>query len=452
MNIAEEDLSDALTGRGGLLAFLAEKLNWPLTPQHTDGFLYQEAEDLTERVPATAEVFRLLPVTAADAIPVFLVEFVQGFSRPALREILTDIHRTVCERGERNTEEAVFVCAAVGVLLPAPQTDDEDAAQGLLLALSGPGSVRLAYTAVCFAQYAKPNGEPARLRSLAFHSDDIADTHALRIAHLPALTMALNALGEPDWAHCRKTWAAAWDDEALARAFHRDYQRIFNEVRDYYLRDVHEDRTLFAQRLFHRLFFLHFLSKKGWMKFQGREDYLFALRDAAEEADENFYRDRLHWAFFQGLGMLKAPQLYSVEECIEKRGEVPCTNISLFEIADRDDIHRAVWIENEAFDIILDRLLGRYQFSCFESSPDDIEVAIDLETFGKVLEKQVTGRLESVPYHTPGPFITFLCREAIKAHLAERITPTPSAPRFNPSPARTPLAAPGRTCSVCSAN
>ena len=114
------------------------------------------------------------------------------------------------------------------------------------------------------------------------------------------------------------------------------------------------------------------------------------------------------------------PESYTREELIEKRGEVPRLNISLFEITDRDDIHRAVFIENEAFDIILDRLFGRYQFTVFESTPEDTEIAIDPEILGRVLEKQLTGRQETGAYYTPRPFIAFLCREAIKGYLAAR--------------------------------
>ena len=38
-----------------------------------------------------------------------------------------------------------------------------------------------------------------------------------------------------------------------------------------------EDRRLFVQTLFNRLMFVYFLSRKGWLTFQGNKDYLNAL-------------------------------------------------------------------------------------------------------------------------------------------------------------------------------
>ena len=54
MNISEEDLVGALTGRDGLFSFLQNKLNWPLESEDTDYFLFKEAEDRAGRVAAKA--------------------------------------------------------------------------------------------------------------------------------------------------------------------------------------------------------------------------------------------------------------------------------------------------------------------------------------------------------------------------------------------------------------
>ena len=52
-----------------------------------------------------------------------------------------------------------------------------------------------------------------------------------------------------------------------------------------------------------------------------------------------------------------------------------------------------------------------------ESTPFDIEVAVDPEMLGKVFEELVTGRHDSGAYYTPRPVVSFMCREALKGYL-----------------------------------
>ncbi len=59
-----------------------------------------------------------------------------------------------------------------------------------------------------------------------------------------------------------------------------------------------------------------------------------------------------------------------------------------------------------------------YNFTVTESTPLDIEVAVDPEMLGKVFEELVTGRHESGSYYTPRPIVAFMCREALKHYLA----------------------------------
>ena len=61
-----------------------------------------------------------------------------------------------------------------------------------------------------------------------------------------------------------------------------------------------EDKRLYVQTLFNRLMFVYFLSRKGWLTFNGKKDYLDALwKDYVAQKDEtNFYSDRLFHLFF----------------------------------------------------------------------------------------------------------------------------------------------------------
>ena len=136
---------------------------------------------------------------------------------------------------------------------------------------------------------------------------------------------------------------------------------------------------------------------------------------------ENFLNDRLFWTFFRGLGNV-TNLLEKSTEIVERRGEVPFLNGGLFEMQEydsRNDVH----IPNDKFAEIL-TLFERYNFTVTESTPLDIEVAVDPEMLGKVFEELVTGRHDSGSYYTPRPVVSFMCRESLKICLQNKTDET----------------------------
>ena len=134
------------------------------------------------------------------------------------------------------------------------------------------------------------------------------------------------------------------------------------------------------------------MKRKGGSPTTGNRDYLRALFDATRrvfETDESFLNDRLFWAFFRGLGNT-VDLLEELAEIVERRGNVPFLNGGLFEMQ-KYDVQNTVHIPNDAFAEIL-KLFERYNFTVTESTPLDIEVAVDPEMLGKVFEELVTGR------------------------------------------------------------
>ena len=72
---------------------------------------------------------------------------------------------------------------------------------------------------------------------------------------------------------------------------------------------------------------------------------------------------------------------------------------------------------DEAIGEALTGLFDRFNFTVMESTPFDMEVAVDPEMLGKVFEELVTGRHDSGAYYTPRPVVSFMCREALKGYL-----------------------------------
>ena len=218
---------------------------------------------------------------------------------------------------------------------------------------------------------------------------------------------------------------SAFDVEAVTKHFFTEYKRVFDaaleKVRGFgQSQKEREAKRLFAQTLFNRLMFVYFLSRKGWLTYNEDKDYLNALwKDyAAQEDETNFYSDRLYHLFFFGLNNLQSQDLNFRDSYMESiYGSVPFLNGGLFEETDQDK-RDGIVVPDEAVKPILTDLFDRFNFTVMESSPFDIEVAVDPEMLGKVFEELVTGRHESGSYYTPRPVVAFMCREGLKGYLA----------------------------------
>jgi len=100
---------------------------------------------------------------------------------------------------------------------------------------------------------------------------------------------------------------------------------------------------------------------------------------------------------------------------------VPYLNGGLFEYAD-DGTDRlpALRVPDDALALVLDPesgLFSRFNFTIAESTPQEINVAVDPEMLGKVFEELVTGRHEQGSYYTPKPIVAFMGRTALAEYL-----------------------------------
>ena len=218
----------------------------------------------------------------------------------------------------------------------------------------------------------------------------------------------------------------AFDVEAVTAAFFDEYKRVFDmalkRVEGFRSSDEDESerKKLFVQTLFNRLMFVYFLSRKGWLTFKDDANYLNALwRDYEGSGDQaNFYSDRLRHLFFFGLNNPQSRDLNIDGGFMESDvyGDVPFLNGGLFEKNELDE-RGGVVVPDGVIEPILSDLFDRFNFTVMESTPFDIEVAVDPEMLGKVFEELVTGRHDSGSYYTPRPVVSFMCREALKGYL-----------------------------------
>ena len=213
----------------------------------------------------------------------------------------------------------------------------------------------------------------------------------------------------------------AFDVEPVTREFFKEYKRVFEAAESSasgFGGDV-EAKRRFVQTLFNRLMFVYFLSRKGWLTFNGDKDYLNALWSdyRSDSSQTNFYISRLVPLFFAGLNNPQSQDLMRDNAPMHGLiGDVPFLNGGLFEETDLDK-HPGVAVSDEVIEPILSELFDRFNFTVMESTPFDVEVAVDPEMLGKVFEELVNERHESGAYYTPRPVVSFMCREALKGYL-----------------------------------
>ena len=216
----------------------------------------------------------------------------------------------------------------------------------------------------------------------------------------------------------------AFDVGPVTREFFREYKRIFEaavESVDGFpsTNEGKENRRSFVQTLFNRVMFVYFLSRKGWLTFNNDADYLNALWRSYQSTPEqtNFYTARLVPLFFAGLNNPQSIDLMRNNPVMYRTiGDVKFLNGGLFEETVLDK-RKDITVPDAAIGQVFAGLFDPFNFTVMESTPFDIEVAVDPEMLGKVFEELVTGRHDSGAYYTPRPVVSFMCREALKGYL-----------------------------------
>ncbi len=258
-------------------------------------------------------------------------------------------------------------------------------------------------------------------RRIAIGPHERLRTASERIAMLDLATISPDLFGLSPLA-IQQRHDEAFDVEAVTREFFRVYRNVFERLEGRIEGLQGDARRLFAQKFFNRLMFIIFLERKGWLSFDHQRDYLRALwEDHRRQTDEtdNFYRHRLKLLFFSGLNTPHQVNVVGIRRdgFLQTRiGHVPYLNGGLFE-EEEDDRNQAITVPDQTVGQALDELFYHFNFTVTESTPLDMEVAVDPEMLGKIFEELVTGRHETGSYYTPKTVVAFMGREALKGYL-----------------------------------
>ncbi len=159
---------------------------------------------------------------------------------------------------------------------------------------------------------------------------------------------------------------------------------------------------------------------------------------------KTYFRDANEGTFFK----------FAPKDMVEKFHDVPFLNGGLFECLDYDvphgkDSHKVHYVDGfsreksrRAFvpNILfwnedekqpgLFTILSRYNFTVEESTPNDVQVALDPELLGKIFENLLgtynpetreSARKESGSFYTPREIVSYMVNSSIKAYLQEKV-------------------------------
>ncbi|MEW5829788.1 MAG: hypothetical protein AB1846_12920 [Chloroflexota bacterium] len=258
----------------------------------------------------------------------------------------------------------------------------------------------------------------------------------------------IDQIGKADFSSVEKI-TEAFSVEPVTKAFFTKFREIFEEAEaTITLGWPDEKKRLYTQRFFNRVLFITFLERKGWLAFNSgsgldtaaeggkgrsvsspaaysttvRKDYLRALFEDyyknTRDRNANFHRSRLNTLFFMGLNHPSGDKRQKAEykPILSLIGDVPYLNGGLFE--EEEDDKDGPTFPDAIIAKVLNELVYQFNFTVTESTPLDVEVAVDPEMLGRIFEELVTGRHESGSYYTPKPVVAFMCREALKGYLA----------------------------------
>ncbi|MGI9013214.1 MAG: HsdM family class I SAM-dependent methyltransferase [Phycisphaerales bacterium] len=285
------------------------------------------------------------------------------------------------------------------------------------------------YAQYRFARFSQPRAHAAMPQLALFGCDTKATARTICEHNLPLLAF-VSEWSPREW---RDRWAAAFDAEKLRRTFYDDYRVTFATVEGIIkvanphifapppnaspatLKEYSERLRLYTQTLFNRLMFIRFIERKEWLIFNEKQDernYLAAMWSAGGDRQQSLYKTRIEPLFFEGLAA-------EGKQHTAAYGSVRLLSGSLFQRSEFDN--QIIDLPNTVFEPIFGPrgLFYRFNFTIEESTPLDIEVAVDPEMLGKVFEELVTGRHESGSYYTPRQIVSFMCREALAGYLGE---------------------------------
>ncbi|MCX7939498.1 MAG: Eco57I restriction-modification methylase domain-containing protein, partial [Thermoflexales bacterium] len=288
---------------------------------------------------------------------------------------------------------------------------------------------------------------PTELRTLPYERNAPART---TLEQLGKLSLPHDA--EPSLSQVRQCLDEAFKVEAVTERFFEDYKRVFEALQAELHEQTKDARWAhdYALQLLNRLLFLYFIQRKryadgGYWLGNDRHFVRHFWKSYREQAfgKDAFFRKWLQVLFFEAFNRRfqagSSAHAHFPPHIREALAHMPYLNGGLFTENHLDTKHSSRFnIPDAFFEQLFDAFndstpgfLERYNFTVSESTPLDVEVAVDPEMLGKVYESLVnlTERGRAVDdqrgragiFYTPRVEIDLMCRLALVDALANRL-------------------------------
>jgi len=220
----------------------------------------------------------------------------------------------------------------------------------------------------------------------------------------------------------------AFSVEIVTKKFYEGYIDVFRKIKKALIRQKieveHKDKKLteFTHQILNRIMFIYFIQKRGC--FNGNKNFMDDFWDAYKsgfKGKNKFHTDWLTTLFFESL--CNPPWLYKEKDYLGIFNEVlknaPYLNGGLFE---RNELDNIGWvIPDKLFDDIFE-FFESFNFTVEESTPLDIDIAINPEMLGNIYEHLVNieERQEqkgSGIFYTPKTEIELMIRRSLVEFL-----------------------------------
>jgi hypothetical protein len=247
----------------------------------------------------------------------------------------------------------------------------------------------------------------------------------------PSERLAELRLISPEYSHIKNKVEETFSVEAVTDKFYKEYIELFELLKKELIKQkvnvekekINEFLRDFIHLILNRIMFIHFVQKRGC--FGEDKNFLANFWDAYKEkfyGKNKFHQEWLNVLFFDSLS--KSSWQFNEKPYLGEFNNIlkyaPYLNGGLFEAEELDKIG---WlISDELFDNIFE-FFGRYNFTVTESTPFDIEIAIDPEMLGNIYEHLVsTEEIEEEQakagiFYTPKVEIDLMIRRALVEFL-----------------------------------
>ncbi len=288
------------------------------------------------------------------------------------------------------------------------------------------------------------DGRKVELRTLPYEVGSPARTTIERLGELAFSFDELGLSGEPTVTAVLDKLNNAFNVEAVTRSFFEGYKTVFANLQEH-LYKANGDKVWahdYALQFLNRLMFLYFIQRKRWL---GNDPqfirHFWEAYKGSGQPKDSFFGKWLSVLFFEAFNNKfqagRSDRQHFPPEIREALALAPYLNGGLFTRNQLDERYH-VTLPDDFFVMLFDRFNGstpgffeRYNFTITESTPFDIEVAVDPEMIGKVYESLVNITFEGLTeedlrgtagiFYTPRVEIDLMCRLALVDWLANHL-------------------------------